>query len=79
MRGFLVVALVLGGCHAKMDREEKCHDIVEHMRKVSAMPMRDGDVAMFMGSCKMWMQPTIDCMAASMNDADIAKCREMER
>jgi hypothetical protein len=77
MRYLALLALL--GCHARMDREDKCHDVVEHMRKVSAMPMRDGDVGMFMGACKMWMQSTVDCMAAAANDDDIAKCRAMEK
>ena len=76
MRYLMIIALV--ACHAKPDREGQCHDVVEHMRKVSAMPMRDGDVMMFMGACKMWMQSTVDCMAATTNDDDIAKCRAME-
>jgi hypothetical protein len=77
----LVVASVIasGGCHAKPDLEDRCHDIAEHWRKVSAMPMREGDVRMFMGACMMWKASTLECMEAAMSDADIAKCREMEK
>ena len=78
MASALAVALALG-CNPKADREDQCHDVVAHMRKVSAMPMRDADVMMFMGACAMWMQPMLDCMAATKNDADIAACRAMEK
>ena len=76
------IALALGlalGCNPKPDRKTQCHDVVEHMRKVSAMPMRDGDVMMFMGACTMWNEAMLDCMAATTNDADIATCRAMEK
>jgi hypothetical protein len=70
--------MVLCTCHPRPDIEDECHDIVEHMRSVSAMPMRDGDVMMLMGACKMWMRPTLDCMHAAASDAEIKRCREME-
>ncbi len=73
-----VAFAALGSCNPKPDHETQCHDIVEHMRKVSAMPMRDGDVGMLMGACAMWKQPLLDCMAATASDADIKRCREME-
>jgi hypothetical protein len=81
VNGFVVGAIagVLGACHAKPDLEDRCHDIVEHMRKVSAMPMRDGDVHMFMGACKMWKAAMLECMEATGSDADIARCREMDK
>lgn len=74
-----VIALAVAGCKPKADLEDQCHDVVEHMRKVSAMPMRDGDVMMFMGACVMWKPATIDCLMASKNDDDIKKCRDMEK
>ena len=73
------MALLAGSCNPKGDIEEQCHDVVEHMRKVSAMPLRDGDVMMFMGACKMWKRATIECLMASKNDDDIKKCRDMEK
>jgi hypothetical protein len=73
------VAVVLLGCKPKGDREQQCHDVVEHMRKVSMMPMRDGDVRMLMGACEMWSEPLLGCYMATKNDDDIKKCRDMER
>ena len=75
MRIAIVVGLLLCACRAKPDIETQCHDVVEHLRKVSAMPMRDADVSMLMGACKMWKPVMIDCMAAAAGDDDIAKCR----
>jgi hypothetical protein len=69
----------LAACHPKGDQDDQCHDIVAHMRKVSTMPMRDGDVDMLMGACMMWKPAMMDCMVATTNDADIAKCRAMEK
>jgi hypothetical protein len=76
-----VSALAIGmfGCKPKGDMEQQCHDAVEHMRKVSAMPLRDGDVNMFMGACMMWKSATVDCVKAAQNDDDIKKCRDMEK
>lgn len=74
-----VALLAMTGCKPTKTTEEQCHDVVEHMRKVSAMPLRDGDVMMFMGACVMFKQATIDCLAVSKNDDDIKKCREMEK
>jgi hypothetical protein len=74
-----VAAALLGSCNPKGDREEKCHGVVEHMRKVSMMPMRDGDVMMLMGSCRMWSEPLFGCYMATKNDDDIKKCRDMEK
>jgi len=75
----IAIGVMLAGCSPKGDKEDQCHDVVEHMRKVSAMPMRDGDVMMFMGACKMWSSKTIDCMLATKNDDDIKACRAMEK
>ena len=66
-------------CHPKGDIEQQCHDAVEHWRTVSTMPMREGDVQMFMGACMMWKSATVDCIKASKNDDDIKKCRDMEK
>ena len=74
---WIAIAL-LAACTAKPDLETRCHLIVEHMRRVSAMPMREGDVGMFMGACKMWKESTLACMEKATNDADIAACRAME-
>jgi hypothetical protein len=71
--GLLVIAL--GACKPKPDKETRCHDVVEHMRAVSAMPMREGDVSMVMGACTMWMDGTIDCLMAAKNDAEIDRCK----
>jgi proline iminopeptidase len=79
MRAIAIVAVMLvAGCHPRRDREDQCHDVVDHMRKVSAMPMRDGDVMMFMGACQMWKQSTLDCMAKAPDDPGIKWCRDME-
>jgi hypothetical protein len=75
----IVTCGAVAACHPKPDLEDRCHDIVEHMRKVSAMPMRDADVAMYMGACKMWMAPMMACMEATTSDADIAKCKAMDK
>ncbi len=74
----VVGVVVAAACHPKADKEDRCHDVVAHMRKVSAMPMRDGDVMMFMGACKMWSDKTIDCMLAANNDDELKACRAME-
>jgi hypothetical protein len=80
MRALRITAcVVLAACSPKKDRETQCHDVVEHMRKVSMMPMRDGDVMMFMGACKMWSEPLLGCYMATKNDDDIKKCRDMEK
>ena len=70
---------LLAACHPRGDQEQQCHDVVEHWRTVSTMPMRDGDVQMFMGACMMWHQATIDCMLAATNDDEIKACRPMEK
>jgi hypothetical protein len=70
-----VVVVALCACKPKADKETRCHDVVQHMRDVSAMPMREGDVSMFMGACQMWMDATLDCMMAAKNDADIDQCK----
>jgi hypothetical protein len=75
----ILVCGAIASCNPKPDLEARCHDIVEHMRKVSAMPMRDGDVMMFMGACTMWKPPMLECMEATKNDADIATCKAMEK
>lgn len=75
---FAIALVVVAACQPRADHETQCHEVVEHLRKVSAMPMREGDVAMLMGACGMWKQPMLDCMAASTSDADVARCREME-
>jgi hypothetical protein len=74
-----IACVALGACNPKPDLETRCHDIVEHMRKVSAMPMRDGDVDMFMGACMMWKPAMLACMEETKNDADIATCRSMDK
>ncbi len=79
MRHIGLVVLALVACTPKKTKEEKCHDVVEHWRTVSAMPMREGDVMMFMGACTMWGQPTLDCLMAAKNDVEIKKCRDMEK
>jgi hypothetical protein len=68
----------VAACNPKPDIDTQCHDIVEHMRRVTMMPMRDGDVMMLMGACKMWRPPTLACMEQTSSDADIDKCRAME-
>jgi hypothetical protein len=77
-----IACVAVGGCMAacnpKPDLDTRCHDIVAHMRKVSTMPMRDGDVGMFMGACMMWKPPMLACMEETKNDADIATCRQMD-
>jgi len=80
MRIAMVSALALTlSCRPKGDREEQCHDIVARMRKVSMMPMRDGDVMMLMGACEMWSEPLLGCYMATKNDDDIKKCRDLEK
>jgi len=74
VRAAILLAL-LAACRPKPDMETRCHGIVEHLRMVSKMPMREGDVAMLMGSCTMWMEPTLACMEATANDDDIARCK----
>ena len=74
-----IALLAVTGCKPTRTVEEQCHDVVEHMRKVSAMPLRDGDVMMFMGACTMFKQTTRDCLEVSKNDDDIKKCRDMEK
>ncbi len=74
----LAIAVLLLGCKAKKPMDDQCHDVVEHWRTVSTMPMREGDVMMFMGACPMWKQTTINCMLAARNDDQLKKCREME-
>lgn len=69
------VLLALVACNPKPDRETQCKEVIEHLRKVTAMPMRDGDVAMQMGACKMWSDMTIDCMKMTKNDEEIAACK----
>jgi hypothetical protein len=71
--GLLLIAL--GACKPKPDKEARCREVVEHMRSVSAMPMRDGDVSMVMGACKMWMDGTLDCILAAKNDEEIERCK----
>ena len=75
----IVLGFALASCKAKGDMEQQCHDAVEHWRTVSTMPMREGDVKMFMGACMMWKSATVDCIKASKNDDDIKKCRDMEK
>jgi len=75
LRVGLLVVVALGACKPKPDKEARCRDAVEHMRSVSAMPMRDGDVSMVMGACKMWMDGTIECVLAAKNDAEIERCK----
>ena len=75
----MIASITVGGCRPPKDMEEQCHDVVEHMRKVTAMPMREGDVMMFMGACKMWKPVTIACLMAAKNDDDIKQCRDMEK
>lgn len=80
MRLALAVSfVVVAACHPRPDHETQCHAVVEHLRAVSAMPMREGDVMMLMGACEMWKQPMLDCMAATSSDAEVARCRELER
>ena len=74
-----VAGWLLGSCNPKGDMEQQCHDAVEHWRTVSTMPMREGDVKMFMGACLMWKSATVSCIKASRNDDDIKKCRDMEK
>jgi hypothetical protein len=69
----ILVALV--ACNPKPDKETRCKDVIEHIRKVSAMPMRDGDVMMLKGACEMWSDMTIDCMKMTKNDEEIAACK----
>jgi len=71
----IVLLVALAACRPKPDLEARCHDIVEHLRMVSKMPMREGDVAMLMGSCTMWMEPTLACMEATKNDDDVERCK----
>lgn len=79
MRAAVLLALSLLACKAKKPMDEQCHDVVEHWRTVSTMPMREGDVMMFMGACPMWKQATIDCLLAARNDDQLKKCRDMEK
>ena len=74
-----ILALSLMACTPKKPMDDQCHDVVEHWRTVSTMPMRDADVAMFMGACPMWKQATIDCLMAARNDDQLKKCRDMEK
>ncbi len=76
MRTIALIVLALAACKSKPDQQARCHDVVEHMRSVTTMPMRDGDVAMMMGACKMWEPATIDCLMAAKNDDDIARCKK---
>ena len=71
-----LVLAALSACKGTPDKETRCHDVVEHMRSVTTMPMRDGDVAMMMGACKMWETATIDCLMVAKNDDDIARCKK---
>src|SRR4051812_12051909 len=71
----IIGVLAISSCKPKQDVEARCHDVVEHMRTVTAMPMRDGDVMMIMGACKMWTAATLDCLLASKTDDDIKQCR----
>jgi hypothetical protein len=73
-----IIVMTLVACRARVDRKEACRELVEHVRKVSQMPMRDGDVSMMMGACEMWKQSTIDCIRAARHDDDIKRCRDME-
>lgn len=79
MRTELLIVLSLAACKPKKPMDEQCHDVVEHWRTVSTMPMREGDVMMFMGACPMWKQATIDCLMAARNDDELKKCRDMEK
>ena len=71
----LAVAIALCACKPKPDKDTRCHDVVEHMRDVSAMPMREGDVSMVMGACKMWPDATLECLNAAKNDAELDRCK----
>jgi hypothetical protein len=73
-----IVLTTLAACRAGVERKEVCHELVEHVRTVTMMPMRDGDVMMMMGACEMWKQSTIDCILVAKHDDDIKRCRDME-
>ena len=74
--GFVVIAVVaVAACKPKSDKETRCHAVVAHMRDVSRMPMREGDVSMMMGACKMWIDDTIDCLMVAKDDAEIDRCK----
>jgi hypothetical protein len=78
MRSWLLLIALLG-CTPKPDRDARCKDVVEHLRKVSMAPMRDGDVSMLTGACKMWSEGTIDCVLATKDDAGVETCKLMEK
>jgi hypothetical protein len=75
IRVAVVLVVALAACKSKaMDKEDRCHDVVEHVRKVTKMPMREGDVSMMMGACAMWMDDTLACLEKARNDEDIERC-----
>ena len=76
-RLWLLIGLV--GCTPKPDRDVQCHDVIEHIRMVSMQPMREGDMMMLMGACKMWSEGTIGCVMTAKDDAAIEQCKLMEK
>jgi hypothetical protein len=74
-----VVVILVCACKPKLDKDARCHDVIAHIRDVTTMPMREGDVSMMMGACKMWPDDTLDCLMAAKNDADIERCKHPNR
>ena len=75
IRGTLLLGLGLLACSAKKDREEQCKEVIDHLRDVSAMPMREGDRMMLEGACKSWNEMTIDCVLEAKNDTEVDACK----